>query len=271
MSDLEDFVLDDELRGGATVMPFPGGPLAAPWAGAALHAFRDARSSEPLLTLPERAALDAAPWLTGLPAAARDEIVRHCRVRNLRADESVHAAGDGPVLCGVASGALRIRLRRPHSEALDYFPAGTWLVDPGRMAAASSLLVLEAHRRATVVTMPAETLSSLIQRHRCLQQPLLEAGWNLMARLMGILEEFSTLPLKLRVARCLLRLAGHFGVQEDGGIRIVLAINQTELALLVRASRQRLNLELKSLEAQGALRIGKELLITGSAALKSMA
>ena len=43
-----------------------------------------------------------------------------------------------------------------------------------------------------------------------------------------------------------------------------------ELQAAFCASRQRLNLELKSLEAKGVLRIGKELLITDMAALQSM-
>lgn len=245
--------------------------------GFVLHAERSRlgapppRAREPLLTLTEQAALAAAPWLADLPAEVREEILGHCRIRNLRAKECLHLAGEGPALCGVASGVLSIRLRRPHSDVLDYLPAGTWLVDAGRMAASRSLLMLEAHRRATVVSMPAELLTQLTQKHGCLHQPILETSWALMARLMSILEEFSALPLRQRVARCLMRLCDDFGVAEDDGIRMTLAINQTEMAQLVRASRQRLNGELKSMEAAGLLRIGRELRVTDLAGLQALA
>lgn len=227
----------------------------------------DPRAFEPLLTLSERAQLAGARWLQGLPEALRTEIMGQCRVRNLRARECVQLAADGPALCGVASGTLGVRLRRPHSDILDYLPAGTWLVDGGRMAGARSLLMLEAHRRATVVTLPGELLMELARQHAGLVQPMLELSAGLIARLMEILEEHSALPLQQRVARWLLRLADRFGVAQEGCVRITLALNQTEMALMLRASRQRLNLALKSLEAAGILRVEKDLLLLDRAAL----
>jgi CRP/FNR family cyclic AMP-dependent transcriptional regulator len=229
------------------------------------------RPNEPLLTLAERATLGGAPWLAALPPWTAGELLRHCRVRNLRARDCVYLAGDGPALCGVASGALSVRLRRPHSEVLDYVPAGTWLVDAGRSAASGSLLVLEAHRRATVVMLSADQLADLARQYGGLQQSILELSWAFLARLMAILEELSTLPLKQRIARCLVRLCEGFGVEDDDGMRIALAINQTEMALMLRASRQRLNLELKALEAEGVLRVEKELVVLDRAALEAVA
>ena len=57
-------------------------------------------------------------------------------------------------------------------------------------------------------------------------------------------------------------MARRYGVEEDNGeIRIGLALAQEDLAQLLGASRQRVNQELKALEREGALRIGPSRLI----------
>jgi len=226
---------------------------------------------EPLLTLSERSVLVASPSLAGLPAWLVAEVLAHGRVRNLRAHEVVPLAGDGLALCGLASGALAVRLRQPHSEVLDYLPPGSWLVDGAGRSTAGPLLTLEAHRRATVVCVPADAVAELAGRHDELQRRVMAIGWGSMGRLMGLLEDLSTLPLRQRLARCLLRLGDAFGADEGDGVRLMLGINQTEMGLMLRASRQRLNMELKELEAEGALRVEKELVVLDRRALAAWA
>jgi CRP-like cAMP-binding protein len=231
----------------------------------------DPRAREPLLTLAERAALQAAPWLVALPAQARHDVLQHGRVGTVRAGECVAADCGGPALCGVASGALAIRVRRPASAVVDYLPPGTWFADAGAMAQGASLLVAEAHRRAMVVTVPAAVVQELARRHPCLHPAILALCGGMTGRLLGILEELATCSLQVRLARCLLRLAGSFGVAERGGVRLALAVHQGHLAALVRASRQRLNRELNLLQAAGVVRIDKALLVTDLPALRAMA
>jgi CRP-like cAMP-binding protein len=230
----------------------------------------DARAGEPLLTFAERAALHAAPWLGELPAQARQDLLQHARVRTVRASEEVSADSSAPALCGVASGALGIRLRGPAAEIVDYLPPGTWFADAGALAGASCL-VAEAHRRATVVSLPAAALLDLARRHPCLYPSIMVLSSGLTARLLRILEELATSPLKVRLARCLLRLADAFGVAEREGVRLHLTVHQGQLASLVRASRQRLNRELNLLQAAGMVRIDKALLVTDLPALQALA
>jgi CRP-like cAMP-binding protein len=231
----------------------------------------DARAREPLLTLSERAALHAAPWLAALPAEARQDVLQHCKVSTVRANERLAPGAASPALCGLASGALSVRLPGPDAEVVDYLGRGTWFADAGALLGGAPSLVLKAHRRATVVSVPASVLHELARRHPCLHQPVLALSSGLAARLLGILDELATCALKVRLARCLLRLCDSFGVAEPGGVRVMLLVHQGELACLVRASRQRLNLELKKLEAAGAVRIQKELLVTDLRALQQMA
>lgn len=231
----------------------------------------DARAREPLLTLPERAALHGAPWLAALPPQARQDVLQHGKVSTVRANERLSPGACGPALCGLASGALSVRLAASDAEVVDYLAPGTWFADASALAGDVSPLVLKAHRRATVVSLPAAVVHDLVRRHPCLLAPVLTLGSGLTTRLLGILDELATCCLKVRLARCLLRLCDVFGVPEREGVRVMLLVHQGELGSLLRASRQRLNLELKKLEAAGVVRIEKELLVTDLRALQELA
>jgi CRP-like cAMP-binding protein len=231
----------------------------------------DPSGREPLLTATERAALHAAPWLAALPAPARHDLLHQYRVSTVRAEAGVASAASGLALCGVASGALGIGLRGPGAEVVDYLPPGTWLADAGALVEGGAHLEARAHRRATVVSLPADLLHELARRHACLDTAILGLSGGVAARLLRILEELATCSLKVRLARCLLRLVAAFGVAERDGLRLARAINQGRLARLVRASRQRLNLELGTLQAAGVVRVGKDLVVTDLRALRAMA
>jgi CRP/FNR family cyclic AMP-dependent transcriptional regulator len=231
----------------------------------------DSRPREPLLTFTERAALHDAPWLVALPPEARLDVLRHCRVRSFRGGERVSLGAAFPALYGLASGAVGIRLPGGTSEVVECLAPGTWFADAGPLVRGQASFVAEAHRRATVMCMPAASLQELVRRHSCLHDPVLALSTGLSARLLGILDDLATSSVRTKLARCLLRLGDAFGEPEHGGVRVMLSINQSELACLVRASRQRLNLELKRLEAGGAVRLEKEIVLADVPALKTAA
>jgi CRP-like cAMP-binding protein len=222
----------------------------------------------PLLTLAERAALNAAPWLAAMSLAVRHDVERNQEVRTLRSGATVYGQEE-PGLCGVASGAVGIRLHGAESQVIDYVPAGTWILDPSALAGGPPLLALEAHRRATVVRLSCNGLRDILRWHPEAAPAMQALGYATVRRLTTILEELGRLPLKHRLARCMLRLCDNFGRAQEDGTRIALALNQDEIAHMLRASRQRVNYELKSLEAAGALMIAKELVICERAALEA--
>ena len=221
---------------------------------------------EPLLTRSERAALEASQWLRPLAATLRHEILRKCEVRSLRSGADVYG-DEAPGLCGIASGAVCVRLEGAASHVLDYLPAGTWLLDPSVLADASPLLRIEVHRRATVARLPRAAVRELLRRHPQAASALQALGCSGVRRVTDILQELAALPLRTRLSRCVLRLADNFGVADDDGIRIALAINQDAIAHMLHASRQRVNIELKSLEAAGLLRVERELVVLDRTAL----
>jgi CRP/FNR family transcriptional regulator, cyclic AMP receptor protein len=225
------------------------------------------RPHEPSLSLPERAALNAGPWFAALPMVLRHDIMRSCEVRALRSGAAVYGA-ETPGLCGIAAGAVGIRLHSAGARILDYAPAGTWLLDPSALAGGPPLLALEAHRRATVVRLPCDVLCEVLRRHPGAAAALQALGYAAVRRVTPILEDLAGLPLRRKVARCVLRLCDSFGRAQPDGTRIALALSQDEIAQMLRASRQHVNYELKSLEAAGALRIAKELVVCERAALE---
>lgn len=221
-----------------------------------------------VFSLAERATLHAAPWFAAMPMVMRHDVVRHCEVHKLRNGDAVYAA-DAPALCGVVSGAVGLQLQGADSRLIDYMPAGTWILDPSALAGGAALLQVQAHGRTTVVRLPCEALRDLLRRYPDAGPSLQALSHTAVRRVAPILEELASLPLRRRLARCVLRLCDSFGRAQAGGTRIALALNQDEIAHMLRASRQRVNYELKSLEAAGALRIAKELFICERAILEA--
>lgn len=225
---------------------------------------------QPLMTRAECAALDAAPWFAALPAAIRQDIGRNWQVRTLRRGDTVFGL-EAPGLCGIASGAVGLRLHSPGSRVFTYVPAGTWVLDPSALAGGPPFLHLEAHPRATVTRLPRAMLQEILKTHADAAPAMQALGYGLVRRVTSVLEDLAKLPLGRRLARGVLRLCDDFGVTQPDGTRIAFALNQDEIAHMLRASRQRVNMELKSLEALGALRIARELVVCDRAALQAAA
>jgi CRP-like cAMP-binding protein len=100
-----------------------------------------------------------------------------------------------------------------------------------------------------------------------LEPALLQLNHDRVAAQFEIFEELATLPLSARLARCIRRLCDRFGQSEAGATRIALALKQDDLADLIHVSRQRLNLQLKTFEAAGIIRVHRELLVTNTESL----
>ena len=225
---------------------------------------------QPLLSVAERTALHGNPWFAALPMIVRHDILRHCSVRRLAHDADVHADDDNCVrLDAVASGAVRVCIRQPGTLAIEYLPAGSWLVDPAMFGGRDRLHLVATHGRGTIVSVRAELLTSLMRRHRCLYPALSQLNHRRLEKQFGILQELATLPLPVRLARCIGRLSRRFGQPEAEGVRIALPLKQDALADLVQASRQRLNYQLKRLEDHGIVRVRRELVVTDARALEN--
>jgi len=105
-----------------------------------------------------------------------------------------------------------------------------------------------------------------IERTRFMR--LLRENSDLCLRLMAVLcgrlrqvnaalEEMALLDLPTRLGRLLLRLGREWGNRTPRGLRIEVKLSQKDLAILVGASREKVNRQLREWEEAGA--IGKDL------------
>jgi CRP-like cAMP-binding protein len=77
-------------------------------------------------------------------------------------------------------------------------------------------------------------------------------------------------PVRDRLSLCLLDLSDRFGVSDGDGLRLDMKINQSELATLIGATRQTVNLCLRDLESDGLIsRRSSELVLPNVEALRS--
>jgi CRP/FNR family transcriptional regulator, cyclic AMP receptor protein len=213
--------------------------------------------SMPALTIAEQLNIDNGPWFAKLSPALRRDILERASVRKLR-DGELAATRGAPAeeWCAVASGAVRVSSVSLAGKqvSLTYVEPGTWFGDIALFDGLPRTHDGHAHGATTLLVVRKPDFKELLARHVELYDALLRLNCRRLRLLFDALEELNTKPLAARLARQLLQLARSYGVaEEDGHIRIGLALAQEDLAQLLGASRQRVNQELKALEREGAL------------------
>lgn len=111
----------------------------------------------------------------------------------------------------------------------------------------------QAARTATAWRIPREAFAAAIRGH---PKAVLEVTKQVGTRLKRIesrVEDLVFRDVHARVARVLLELAHDFGRSEAGGVRIDLPLTQSDLAMLVGATRQTVNATLRRMTGEGLL------------------
>ncbi|MCR6476121.1 Crp/Fnr family transcriptional regulator [Variovorax sp. ZS18.2.2] len=229
----------------------------------------------PLLAPAEREAISSGTWFSSLSPTVRHDLLCRAVVRRYADGTSIHGRdATQPTLEVVVQGAVRISppLSRDTGPTLAYLPQGTWFSDVSAPGARQRIHAAYACGRTTVLGIEGENLHLLLRRHEELRDAVTELKQRLALKLFDTLHDLATLPLPARLANCLLRLCVDFGALEppQGAVRIGIALKQGTLARMVGVSRQRINLELKTLERQGVLRVGAEITVLDRAALIAM-
>lgn len=189
------------------------------------------------------------------------------------AGELIFSRGDaGNALFLVTAGRVRLsiltsdgrELSFDHAVPGDVFGEIAAIDGSPRSADATALTAVKA------LVLPTATLKRLVAQHPSL-------GWAIMrflcARLRDVsdhLEDIALFPLEARLARFLLTRLGNDQMQATAG-PISLGMSQSELALLLGASRQKVNSALAALEETGAIRRSDHGLVCTPAALRQIA
>jgi len=223
-----------------------------------LHSPPPLAPSRPLVQrarAPSAAELDDIPWLGCLEAAERSRVAAEVRVVNVDAEEYLCRVGRQPTFWfGVISGLLKMS-----NDSADGVPLTFTGVPPGGWFGEGTVIKREAYRyniqalRSSIVAgIAVETFHWLIDRsipfNRFITQQLNERlGQFIEAREIDRMSDPDA-----RVAR---GLASLFHPVLYPGVGSLLRITQQELAYLVGLSRQRVNGALRTLQADGCIRI----------------
>jgi CRP-like cAMP-binding protein len=198
----------------------------------------------------------ATPLFAGLDPPDLQAIAEHCRERRFAKGEMLFARGDlGDGIYVVRQGRIRLAIATSEGKELSFQVAG-----PGDMF--GEIAVLDGRpRSAEAVALTAAVCLALdrrdFQRLRAGRPAITEAVIAFLCRRLrdvsDKLETIALYPLETRVARF---LAAALRGREEGRGRLALELqfSQGELALLLGASRQKINAALGALEAAGAIK-----------------
>jgi CRP/FNR family cyclic AMP-dependent transcriptional regulator len=211
------------------------------------------------LTIAEQHHIDQGPWFATLSPALRQDILQRSTVRHVTDGECVSLRGaPAQEWCGVASGAVRVSSisLSGRQVILTYVEPGTWFGDIALFDGWPRTHDAHAHGATTLLVVRKPDFQQLLADHVELYDALLRLNCRRLRLMFEAHEDLNTKPLAARLARQLLLLLRSYGVTEDNGeLRIGLALAQEDLAQLLGASRQRVNQELKALEREGVLRV----------------
>jgi CRP/FNR family cyclic AMP-dependent transcriptional regulator len=232
---------------------------------------------EPVLTPRERAALDAGRWFSSLSTTLRHDIYRLGRVRRFTDGQLMSARGDVAIhWSGVARGAVRVSgtSEAGRQATLTYVHKGAWIGDTGIFGSGRRTHDAHAQGDTTLLSVARTDLRELLATHSELYDALLHLNASRLAAMFRQVEDLSTLPLRSRLAKHLRSLALHHGLRAPAGsgeVQIGLKLAQQDLARLVGASRQRVNMELKAMERDQVISIRPAtLVVRDQAALSRM-
>ncbi|MEY3123513.1 MAG: hypothetical protein RLZZ573_33 [Pseudomonadota bacterium] len=216
---------------------------------------------EPILTIDERAAINAGRWFSSLSPSLKHDILRCAYVKRHKDGELIAARGEPPeewIAC--AKGAVRVSSTSISGKqiTLTYVEPGIWFGDVSIFDGDRRTHDAYAHGESTILCVAKADFKKILATHVELYEALLRLHARRIRQLYGLVEDLNTLPLRARLAKQLLHLVRSYGVPSlsDGSeVRIGLHLAQEELAQLLGASRQRVNQELKSMEREDAIRI----------------
>jgi len=212
-------------------------------------------------------------WFQALPPRFQDSLLALARQRELAAGQYLFQRGDAPCgLYALLDGAMRVgAVATDGKEALlTLIEAPHWFGEISLFDGQPRTHDAQALGPTRLLWIPQAPLLNLLE-----QQP---RHWRDVALLMShklrvvfvALEQQSLLAAAPRVAHRLLQIAAGYG--ELRGSRRVLQLSQEQLALMLSLSRQTTNQILKSLQQEGALRLGYgEIEIIDPARLQALA
>jgi CRP/FNR family transcriptional regulator, cyclic AMP receptor protein len=196
------------------------------------------------------------PLLRDLPDSALAEIRRLLVRRTVRAGAHIFSRGGQPSgWFGLLEGEVAIVTSSASGSeiVLTILDAGDWFGEVAIFAGASNSHDAIARGNCEVAFIPTSGFRQLIARQPELHGRFVTLLAQRVRLLVDIVEDFTTLPMAARLAKRVLAMTDS---QAMGSVVRRGRISQEEYALLVGATRQSVNQELRRWEKAGWIRIG---------------
>lgn len=163
------------------------------------------------------------------------------------AGDGIYLVLEGRVRLSVITGEGR-ELTFAHATSGEVFGEIAVLDGSPRTADATAISTVRVH------FLPSAAFEQLLARYPDFLRSIIRLLCSRLRTLSDHIEEIALLPIEARLARYLLnRIGGAGSCASPGGRRTVLGISQSELALLLGASRPKINSALMLLEREGAV------------------
>jgi CRP-like cAMP-binding protein len=196
------------------------------------------------------------PLLQGLPPGVDAQIRRLLVRRAVRAGARVFSKGDQPSgWFGLLEGEVAIVTSSAAGTeiVLTILDAGDWFGEVAILAGAVNSHDAVARGNCEVACIPTTSFRQLLAREPELYGRFVSLLAQRVRMLVDIVEDFTTLPMAARLAKRVLAMADSHAM---GSVARRGRISQEEYALLVGATRQSVNRELRRWEKGGLIRIG---------------
>ncbi len=218
-----------------------------------------------MTTNPELVALLAkTPVFAGLDEAGCAAVAAEMREVSFSASQVIFGRGDaGREIYLVTHGRVRLSVLTAEGRELSFAHA-----EPGALFGEIAMLDGDARTadatavsKTTAYTLTKSSFLRLIETHPEISEAMLLFLCRRIREADQQLEAIALYPIEVRLARFFLAAAqAKAGDEAEGTVTIPFTMSQTELALLIGASRPKVNTALSLLESNGALkRSGREI------------
>ncbi len=201
------------------------------------------------------AELAQIPWLALLTPSERKRIEPQVVVSDPGPGDYVCRMGrPATYWFGVVEGLLKMSTDSPSGRSITFtgVPPGGWFGEGTVIKRESYRYNISALRRSVVAGLPIDTFHWLLDNSIGFNRFVMNQLNERLAQFIEAREIDRSNDPDVRVAR---NLAALFNPTLFPGVGEMLRITQQELAYLVGLSRQRVNVALNTLQAQGAIRI----------------
>ncbi len=207
---------------------------------------------------------EACYLFSSLAIPERERPAVRLEVRKVPAREMIFYKGDPATeVFVVRSGKVKVSVPCEDGREIIFD-----IIGPGQLFGEMAALEGTVHQATTTAletteleVMDRQEFLTLLKKCPETATKLLMVLCTRLRRTNELVHEISCLPLSMRLARKLWKLAKAYGVQTPRGIRINVQLYQQELANLVGTSRESINKQLSLWQAEGLISMEQGFLI----------